>query len=281
MGRNWGHLPSSHGAAIAFDLAAAGGLFFFGTRLRPGRRGRELGIVCAFAWLAYPYTDFALQANSNDSLIAAFIIWSLALFARPVTRGVVLALATMTKFAPIALAPLFAAGYRGLMAGDRDPSRGRVRALLGSWRAPATFAAAFVVVCGLLLIHPAIDAGLATFYDRTIRSQIDRTSPFSLWGQVDGIQWLQNCVFVATAALGILVAFVPARRTLPQIAALAASVMLALQLSVDHWFYLYIPWFFGAMVIALAAIGETGTAPRERPPADTPEPVRPPAPIPS
>ena len=42
-------------------------------RLWPGRRGRELGAVLAFAWLAYPYTDFALQSNSNDSLIAALL----------------------------------------------------------------------------------------------------------------------------------------------------------------------------------------------------------------
>ena len=59
--------------------------------------------------------------------------------------------------------------------------------------------------------------------------------------------------------LAIVVAFVPRRRTLPQIAALAAAVLIALQLSVDHWFYLYIPWFFGPLAIALAA-----SVPRER-----------------
>ena len=57
----------------------------------------------------------------------------------------------------------------------------------------------------------------------------------------------------------MLVAFVPRRRTLAQIAALAAAVLIALQLSVDHWFYLYIPWFFGPMAIALAA-----SVPREK-----------------
>ena len=28
--------------------------------------------------------------------------------------------------------------------------------------------------------------------------------------------------------------------------------MIALQLAVDHWFYLYIPWFAGPLLIALA-----------------------------
>ena len=50
----WDELAASHGAAIAFDLAAMLGLFFAGTRLRPGRAGRDLGILLAFAWVAYP-----------------------------------------------------------------------------------------------------------------------------------------------------------------------------------------------------------------------------------
>ena len=70
-------------------------------------------------------------------------------------------------------------------------------------------------------------------------------------------------MFAAAAVLAIVVAFVPRRRTLPQIAALAAAVLIAIQLSVDHWFYLYIPWFFGPLAIALAA-----SVPRERLAAD-------------
>jgi hypothetical protein len=250
----WGNLPSSHGAAIAFDLAAVVGLFFAGVRLRAGPRGRELGVLLAFAWVAYPYTDFALQANSNDSLIAALIIWSLVLFARPLTRGVLLGLAVMAKFAPLALAPLYAGGFGGLL--EADPGPGRLRRALASLRPALQFSLAFLAVIALILVHPAIDSGLATFFDRTVVSQIDRTSPFSVWGQVDGIQWLQTAVFAATAVFATVLAFVPRRRTLPQVAALTASVLLALQLSVDHWFYLYIPWFFGALAIALLASGD-------------------------
>ena len=50
-------------------------------------------------------------------------------------------------------------------------------------------------------------------------------------------------VQVAAAVLAIIVAFVPRRRSLPQIAALAAAVLIAVQLFADHWFYLYIVWF--------------------------------------
>jgi hypothetical protein len=47
------------------------------------------------------------------------------------------------------------------------------------------------------------------------------------------------------------VAFLPRRRTLPQIAALAAGVLIAVQLTADHWFYLYIPWFLPLVAAAL------------------------------
>jgi hypothetical protein len=256
---DWDELPASHGAAIAFDLATLLGLFFVGVRLRPGRRrGRELGVLLAFAWVAYPYTDFALQSNSNDSLVAALLVWSLALFARPLARGALLALAVMTKFAPLALAPLYAAGFRGLLAGESG-QRG-LRSRLAGLRPAVIFSLAFAAVAALMLVYPAIDAGLPTFFDRTVVSQIDRTSPFSIWGQVDGIQWLQTALFAASGMLAAALAFVPRRRTLPRIAALSAAVLIALQLSVDHWFYLYIPWFFGALAIALLAVGEERAA---------------------
>jgi hypothetical protein len=237
----WDNLPASHGAALAFDLAAVIGLIVFARRMFGPSRGNRLGVVLAFAWLAYPYTDFALQSNSNDGLVAALIIWGLALFARPVWRGAMLALATAAKFAPLILAPLFATGVRGLSPRTVRPA--------------LVFSVAFAAVIALMLVEPLIDPGLATFWDRTLGSQLDRTSPFSVWGQVDGIDWLQKGVFGLAALLAVAVAFVPRRRSVVQVAALAAAVLISLQLAVDHWFYLYIPWFAGPLLIALSATG--------------------------
>jgi hypothetical protein len=238
----WDELPSAHAAAIFFDLAAVAGLILCARRLRPGRRGNQLAAAFAFAWLAYPYTDFTLQSNSNDSLIAALLAWSLALFARPAARGASLALAAAAKFAPLVLAPLYAAGERGL----------RPRGL----RPVALFTAAFLAVGGLMLLLPTLDPGLETFYERTVKTQVDRTSPFSIWGQVDGIQWLQTTVFALTAVFAAALAFVPRRRSLVQVGALSAAALIALQLSVDHWFYLYIPWFLPGLFVGLS--GERG-----------------------
>ena len=252
----WDELAASHAAAIAFDLATVAGLVAFALRLRPGRRGRELAAILAFGWLAYPYTAFALQANSNDSLVAALLAWSLALFARPLARGCLLALAVMAKFAPLALVPLYAAGDRGLT----ESGRGRLRS-------PLVFVLAFLAVGALALAHPAIDPGLGTFWERTVESQLDRSSPFSIWGQVTDLGWLQAVVLVLVGALALALAFRPRRRTIAQIAALAAAVVIAVQLTAEHWFYLYIPWFTPALLIALA----TATPLRA---AVSPEPVR-------
>ena len=256
----WDNLPAAHAAAIFFDLATVFGLFVLGGRLWPGdrRAGRAAGVVLAFAWLAYPYTAFALQSNSNDSLVAALLIWGLVFFSSPVARGGFIAAAALTKFAPLALVPLYVVGERGLL--DRmEGWRPRWQAL----RPVVLAAAAFVIASVVLLAHPAIDPGLATFWERTAESQLDRESPFSVWGQVEGVDWLQTAVLALGAVLAVVVAFVPRRRDLGRVAALAAAVLLALQLAVDHWFYLYLPWVVG---LACAAIVGPRTSALSRPP---------------
>jgi hypothetical protein len=214
-------------------------------RLRPGSRGRELGTILAFAWAAFPYTAFTLASNANDSLVAALIAWSLAFLTSPAARGVFLGLAVMVKFAPLALAPLFAAGDRAFRPA-------------GNWLRPRKAAVLFTValagVVALLLAHPAVEPGLATFYERTIASQIDRTSPFSIWGQAD-LDWLHLVFELFALGLAVTVAFAPARRSFAQFAALAAAVLISIQLIADHWFYLYIVWFFPPLIAALATLG--------------------------
>src|SRR5262249_45077339 len=111
---HWDNLPGAHAAAIFFDLAAIVGLFFLGRQLAPGRRGRDLGVMLAFAWAAFPFTDLVLQSNSNDSLVGALLIWGLVAFSKLGWRAILIALAAAAKFTPLFLVPLYATGYRGL-----------------------------------------------------------------------------------------------------------------------------------------------------------------------
>jgi hypothetical protein len=253
---SWDDLPAAHAASIFFDLAAIAGLFALGgvlTRRGEGEeegggggwRGDALGLTLAFAWVAYPYTDFALQSNSNDTLLGALLIWSLVLFASPLARGALLAVAALTKFAPLALVPLYGAGEHGLRLRTPEARHALLRPI-------GLFAAAFTAASVLLIAHPVIDPGLAEFVTRTVRSQVGRESPFSIWGQAS-LEWLQALVMFAVVALGVLLAFLPQRRTLTQLAALSAAVIIGVQLTLEHWFYLYIPWFAGALFVAIAA----------------------------
>jgi hypothetical protein len=231
----WDDLPAARGAAIAFDLLVIGGLLLLGRRLRPGRDGAALGTALAYAWAAYPYTAFALESNSNDSLVALACVAVLLTAtirrddAAGLWSGIALALGTAAKFASIALAPLF------------------VR------RAPIIFGAALMLTLAIVVMPFVPDGGLRELYDRTIGYQAGRPSPFSIWGQVESLEWLQTALKAAAAAFALSVAFVPRRLDLRQTAALGAAVLIALQLSATHWFYLYIVWFVPFVFVALMA----------------------------
>ena len=289
---SWNDLPAAHGAAVFFDLATFALLIFLGMRIRPGPAGKKLAATLAFGWAAYPYTAFALESNSNDTLVALLLVATLLLLARPAARGAMAALATLTKFAPVVLVPMLAT-YRDERSGDGSARRaGPVtgRAPAGGAAAPfsgpsprhprdtrlrsiATFVLAFVLVSGLVLLWSAIDPGLRTFYDRTIAYQAGRDSPFSIWGQVSGLEPLRVALLVATGALSLLVAFRPRRKTLVQVAALGAALLIALQLTMHHWFYLYIVWFYPLLLVALAGVGAPKAVPGAREPAPDPHPA--------
>jgi hypothetical protein len=127
----------------------------------------------------------------------------------------------------------------------------------------------------LVMLWPAIDPGLHTFWDRTIAYQADRNSPFSIWGQVDGLEPLRTGLFVLVAVLAIALAFLPRDKTLTQVAALGAALLIGAQLTAQHWFYLYIVWFYPLLLVALATVGERRPTPTARPasPARSSRPV--------
>ena len=262
----WDDLPSAHAAVILFDLATILGLFALGRRLRPGRAGRDLGVILAFGWAALPHTAFAMQSNTNDPLIAALIVWALVAFSSIGLRATLVALATMVKFAPLLLLPLFAAGERGL-AGELKARAAAAPAVLRI----GYFAAVFIAIMALMLVYPAVEPGLSVAWDRTLGTQLGRESPFSIWGQEPSLDPLKTLLMAAIAGFAALLAFVPRRRTLVQVSAFAAALVIASQLILEHWFYLYIPWFLGPLMVAIATPFErpadAGQQPRDAPTA--------------
>jgi hypothetical protein len=267
----WDDLPAAHAASIFFDLATMAGLFLIGRRLRRGRRGTDLGVLLCFGWAACPYTAFALESNTNDALVSMGLVAALLCLTAPIPRGITLALTSMTKFAPLALGPLFATyGATGVgrdvsRAGGAEiapPARSRARAAISATgparrylKVIAPFTLAFGLTILVVCFQALQDPGLSTFWHRTLAEQGGRDSPFSIWGQDHSLGWLQAVVKASVVVLALVVAFRPRRRDHVTVAALGAAVMIGMQLTVDHWFYLYIPWFLPFLLIALLAAG--------------------------
>ncbi|HZO35573.1 MAG TPA: hypothetical protein VFB41_01725 [Solirubrobacteraceae bacterium] len=225
----WDDLPAAHFAAIVFDLLAVALLFLIGRRAR----GPDLGIALAYAWAAYPFTIFVSNSNTNDSLVTVCVLLALLAAGRPLRAGAASALAGLTKFAPLALAPV--------LATHRLRRGGRVRGL-------GLFALGFAIVAAVVSL-PFLGENVHTVYDRTIGFQSSRGSPFSIWGLYD---WTapQHVVQAAGVLVALALALVPGRRDLAGLAAACAAVLIGLQLGVTHWFYLYIAWFFPLVMIA-------------------------------
>jgi hypothetical protein len=242
---DWDGVSAAHAAAIAFDLFCALGLLALGRRLRAGDQGRALGWAFAFAWLAYPFTLYTMNANANDSLIAALGVGAMLALTSAPARAAFVALAAAAKFGSAALAPLFATA-----TGER---RGR---------STLVFAVCFAAVGALLFLPFIPDGGLRDLYDRTLGYQATRSSPFSIWGLAPSLDFLQPVARAAVVVLALGVAVYPRFKSPLQVAALAAAVTIAVQLTATHWFYFYVVWFLPFVLVASFGAQRQISAPR-------------------
>jgi len=221
------------------------GLFLLGRRLK----GNSLGILLTYLWAAYPFTLYALNSNTNDSLVSAMVVLSLLVISSAPGRGVLAMLAGMTKFAPFALAPLLLRG-----TGERPRKRSIV-----------AFVAAFVVTGVVVMLPVVLKSDLGAFWRDSVKYQSDRVTPFSVWGLWGGLGGLQHVLQGAVIALALGVGFLPSRRAVVDVAALGAAVLISLQLVTNYWLYPYIVWFFPLVIVAML-----GAHPdRDQPPPQT------------
>ena len=125
----------------------------------------------------------------------------------------------------------------------------------------------------MLLLEPSPLHAARVFCDRTIGYQFGRESPFSLW------DWRQYHakgmpdLHLVQSVLEVLlvrrrdraVALAAPALAAPARGASRRALLIGFELVLTHWFFLYLPWFFPFVAIALLS---------ERPP---PEPVAEPA----
>jgi hypothetical protein len=254
----WDDLPAAHVSSVMFDLLCLAGLALVGLRFG----GQRLAVTLAFAWVAYPFTQYVSNSNTNDALPPLFLIWGFWLVTSPWARGAAVALSGWTKFASLLLAPLWA---------SYPDAVGQVRAKLAF---VAAFLVATLAAFSILLLEPSPIHAAHEFWTRTLGWQIGRDSPFSIWdwrqyhAGLPDLHVLQRVLEIALMLGAIATYFVPRRKSPLQLAALTAALLIGFEIVLTHWFYLYLPWFFPFAAFAVLA----PSAARVRAPA--PEPVQ-------
>ena len=249
----WDSLPAAHATSIAFDLLALLGLLLVGRRYG----GWRLGAILAFAWTAYPFTAYTLNANTNDMIMPSLLVFGFWLASSASARGSAVALAGWAKFGALLLAPLWV-GYPRLT----------LRRVLAFG---VGFAAATLAAFAILLLEPSLGDAVRTFWERTVEYQSSRDSPFSIWGWgqyhaagIPDLGFVQPVVAGLAVAIALVVGLVPREKGPVELAALTAAVLIAFQLSLTHWFYLYLPWMLPFVVLWLVL-------PAPRPPEPEPD----------
>jgi hypothetical protein len=229
----WDFLPAAHALTLFFFVAGAMALFILGYRVS----GKEGAAALLFAWVAFPYTVYATNNNTNDVIVAAVAAIGLASAASPVARGASVAAGFAVKLYPLILGPLWLS-YDGLR---RRPA---VDFVLGG-------AGVVLLTFWIVLLdgHPL--RAIELFYDKTLAFQGDRVSPWTIYAQVPELAFLQRPIMAIAIFLALLVAFVPRKKTLRRLAALSAALVIAFQLTVNYWFYAYVIWFEPFVFLAL------------------------------
>jgi Glycosyltransferase family 87 len=236
-------LGAAHAGAIFFDLLTIVGLVLLGLRFRAGPEGRRLGLAMAWAFAACPFTLLTVLENTNDGLVALLLVWMLVFLSSAPVRGLLLGLATAAKFSPGALLLLVARGRS-----DEDGRRQWVQTA-------AVCLGIFVFTIAIYWPKEAdgfnTHGGLQALWNCTLGYQLSRSPDFSLWAVFFNIGWTQKLLEVAAIGVMLVAGFWPGRRTLTEISALAAAILIALQLPGGHWYYFYISWFAPLVIVAL------------------------------
>jgi Glycosyltransferase family 87 len=213
--------------AACFDALTLAGLHKLGARLG----GRPLAQAFMFAYLLYPFTDLSLTAETNDALIAALCVWAIVAAQRPVTRGLLIAAAALTKFVPAVLAFQF----------------------LGVKRGRSRYVLTLVASLAGMLAWPLITSGVKQFLGSTFGYQLIQRGggvQFSIWTYMPHVATPARLLLAAGLVL-LAIFSRPAEQDTRQQAALAAALVIGAELLLGYWFYNYLIWFCPLLLVAV------------------------------
>ncbi|MDQ4106743.1 MAG: hypothetical protein M3157_06185, partial [Actinomycetota bacterium] len=240
---NWDFLPAAHAVTIFAFVVGALAMLVAGWRLS----GPRLGAAMFLAWSVFPYTVYTTNNNANDVIVAAATAIGLATATSPLARGLTMTAGFALKLYPILLAPLW-------MLHD-DVRRGpMLKFILGG-------AAVVIATFWVLFLDGDPLGNLKLFYEKTLAFQGTRDTPWTIFTQVPELAFLKEPLTATLVLLAFIVAVFPGgKRTVRQLAALSAAVVIAFQLTTNYWFYTYVIWFQPFIFLALLAATNEKTA---------------------
>jgi hypothetical protein len=239
----WDFLPGAHAVTA---LAFIGGAL---SMLVAGRRyaGAQGGAAMLFAWAVFPYTLYSANNNTNDIIVAAVAAVAVAVATSPLARGASIVSGFAIKLFPILLAPLW-------MLQDGTRRRGPLLDfVLGGL-------GVFFLTFWVLALEGDPIAGAVEFFDRTLRFQGERETPWTVFAQIPELKVLQPVLTAAVVLLAFVVPVVLKKRTIRRLAALSAALVIAFELTVNYWFYPYVTWFEPFVFVALLLATNEKTA---------------------
>jgi hypothetical protein len=199
----------------------------------------QAGLRAALLVLSFPPLLATVSTGTTDVTLALMLSSAVLLWRRPGRSTAILAAAGWFKLAPFALVPIWLAPLRG---------RRLAAALVGA-------AAVSLAVLSLVLALGGAD-GVSAMW-RAVSYQLSRGSPQSIWSvlHLAALQpWCQALTLAVVAGTAVRVGLRPAlAEDRARIAAAAAAVLLALQLSADYWAFLYTCWAIPLLALALLA----------------------------
>jgi hypothetical protein len=219
------------GMAMALHLAVIVGLVLVGA---VHFQDTTAGMAMACLYLLLPYTAFHISQD-HHVWPAAFLVWAVFAYRRPIVCGVLLGLPAGIFFFPLLLFPLWFGFYRG---------RGAIR-----------FAASFILAAALSLSVTALILWSRGEFNRYLSVSLSLSS-WQAWKVPDtesiwsGVHWAYRIpVFIVYMAFVALTAFWPTPRNLAQVIAQTAAVVIGVQ----YWYAdqggVYVLWYLPLLLM--------------------------------
>jgi len=233
-------LTGALAVTMAASLLAGAALYLIGgQREIPADESESRGerrLRLTLAWFAFAPVLLAASGGANDLLVAACLAWMLALRTRTGSSLLALAMGVWVKLVPLVLVAIWVPYRR----------RDLLRSCAGALALSAALIALMIALGG---------AGSLAAMVRAMSFQFQRGSFFAPWYTFD-VRWLQPLAQAGVLALALAAVLRirvegSIRADVVRLSALAAALLMALQLSANYWTWSYLPWVFPLLAVAL------------------------------